>query len=388
MRRRTTICRSENRAALLALVAGLLVGLGPSLAAQDTTKARPDTSHPAQDTTQAPPAPTGLGGPAQLPSTHVVAKGETLWSIAQLYFNDPLLWPEIYRLNTAVIDDPHWIYPGEPLNLSGAVSVAQAPDTTNVDASKQNAGAPQPTGADTVHARPDTTVVAVRPPPDTTLADTVQVTEAPPPPPEPGPTYQTIFERRRSPSEQARDILRAYTEQPYRPLRRGEFYAAGFLSERENLPYGHVVGNTATPAIPRLTEGTTAMKFDELAIAPPRRASYHVGDSLLIVRIDRDIIGWGDVVVPVGVARVTEPQRRQVLAGVIMQFGRIHDGQYALPLEPFKDPGLVRPIRVERGLEGTVIAQRDVHEVTGPQQIIFINRGRADGVTPGDVFQV
>src|SRR2546426_11002571 len=57
--RRTTICRSE-RAALLALVAGLLAGLAPALAAQDTTQARPDTSRPAQDTSQAAPAPAPL----------------------------------------------------------------------------------------------------------------------------------------------------------------------------------------------------------------------------------------------------------------------------------------------------------------------------------------
>src|SRR5256886_10391828 len=79
--RRTTICRSE-RAALLALVAGLLGGLAPAAAAQDTTQARPDTLTPVPDTSQAAPAPAPLG---QLPATHVVATGETLWSIAQLY---------------------------------------------------------------------------------------------------------------------------------------------------------------------------------------------------------------------------------------------------------------------------------------------------------------
>src|SRR3989449_3287042 len=117
--RRTTICRS-SRAVLLALVAGLL-GV-PGLGAQDTTRAA--------DTSQAPAAPAG-----QLPESHVVTRGETLWSISQLYFSDPLLWPEIYRLNTTVVEDPHWIYPGEVLHLAApttvaqttAVSVAQAP---------------------------------------------------------------------------------------------------------------------------------------------------------------------------------------------------------------------------------------------------------------------
>jgi LysM repeat protein len=373
--RRTTICRSE-RAALLALVAGLLAGLAPALAAQDTTQARPDTSPPAPDTSHA-AAPAPLG---QLPATHVVATGETLWSIAQLYYNDALLWPEIYRLNTALIDDPHWIYPGEELSLAPGVSLAQAPETTAV------ARAPEVTG-DTVHAAPTPDTVAIAP--DTTmLLDTAQVVEAPPPPPEPTEGYQTVFDRRRNATQEVRDVLRAYANQPYHPLRRGEFYAAGFLTEQERLPYGRVLGNTSVPAIPRLTDRSSAITFDQIAVQPPRNASYHVGDSLLVVRVDRDITGWGGVVVPLGVARVTELQRRQVLAEVIMQFARIHDGHLALPLEPFKDPGQVRPTPVEQGLEGVVIAERDLHVLTGPQQIVFINRGRAEGVSPGDVFEV
>jgi len=35
-----------------------------------------------------------------------------------------------------------------------------------------------------------------------------------------------------------------------------------------------------------------------------------------------------------------------------------------------------------------VIAERDLHSLTSPQQIMFINRGRAEGVTAGDVFEV
>jgi LysM domain-containing protein len=385
--RRTTICRSE-RGALLALVAGLLAGLAPVLTAQDTTHARPDTSHAVQDTTSPAPAPA----PGQLPASHTVAKGETLWSIAQLYFNDPLLWPEVYRLNTALIDDPHWIYPGEILSLAAGVSVAQAPAETT-------AAVAAPPAADTVHAQPApapadtvTAVAAVAPPPDTTpVLDTSQaVIEAPPPPPSPTESYQTIFDRHRSATEQVQNVLRAYANQPYRPLRRGEFYSAGFLTENEHMPYGQVLGNTAVPAIPRLTDRTSATIFDQIAIAPPHNASYHVGDSLLIVRVDRDIAGWGGVVVPVGVARVTEIQRRQVLADVLpnMQFARIHEGHLSLPLEPFRDPGQVRPTPVGQGLEGHVVAARDLHVITGPQQIIFINRGRADGVTPGDMFEV
>src|SRR6476661_6781547 len=53
--------------------------------------------------------------------THLVRKGDTLWSIAREYTSDPYRWKQVYELNTAIVRDPHWIYPGERLVLPGAV---------------------------------------------------------------------------------------------------------------------------------------------------------------------------------------------------------------------------------------------------------------------------
>lgn len=48
---------------------------------------------------------------------HVVRPGETLWDIARACLADPFLWPEIFRLNTATVEDPALIYPRERLVL-------------------------------------------------------------------------------------------------------------------------------------------------------------------------------------------------------------------------------------------------------------------------------
>jgi len=365
--RRTTICHS-SRAAVLALAA--LPLLWRVLPAQDTTQAAQQ-----QDTTQAAAAFQG-----QVPSSHTVVRGETLWSISQMYFNDPLLWPEIYRLNTAIIEDPHWIYPGEVLNLSEMVTVAQGGDTTVV--------APDTTAAaaDTIAVIPTDTATA---PLDTIPADTTQlIVEAPPP--TLVESNETIFDRRRTNQQVVQDVLRAYVHQPYRPVRAGEFYAAGFLSEAERLPWGQVVGATATPAIHRLSERTSATTFQEIAIRPPRNASYHIGDSLLLARLDPGLAfgNWGDIVYPVGIARVTSIEERQVLSEVVAQFARIHEGHVAMPLEPFRDPGQVRPTPVEKGLTGRLLGGRDPHPIAGAQQFYFIDKGRRDGVTIGDIFEV
>lgn len=374
--RRTTICRSD-RVVVLALAAATMLAWRAPLMAQDTTLIQ-------QDTTQAVAA-----FQAQVPATHTVSRGETLWSIAAMYFADPLLWPEIYRLNTTVIEDPHWIYPGEVLNLASMVTVAQG-DTIVAIPQDTSAAA-----ADTIAATPGDTIAAVIPldtitaPIDTFATDTTQfIVEAPPPNlPE---SNETIFDRRRTNRQQVQDVLRAYTDQPYRPLRPGEFYAAGFLTESERLPWGRVLGGTATPAIHRLSDRTSSTTFEEISIRPPRNASYHVGDSLLLARIDRVVPTgpWGEVVVPVGIARVTSVEEDQVLARVVAQFSRIRDGVLAMPLEPFRDPGRVRPTPVEQGLVGKLLEPRDPHPIAGAQQYFFIDKGRSDGVTPGDVFEI
>ena len=371
--RRTTICRSD-RVILLALAA--LPLMWRVLPAQDTTQTAQQ-----QDTTQAAAAFQG-----QVPASHTVSRGETLWSISQMYFNDPLLWPEIYRLNTAVVEDPHWIYPGEVLNLSEMATIAQGPD--NVGARPDTTAAAADTvRADTVGAviPLDTTTASI----DTIPSDTTQFVVEPPPPTV-AESRETIFDRRRTNQQVVQDVLRAYTHQPYRPLRAGEFYAAGFLSEEERLPWGRVLGATATPAIHRLTDRTSATTFEEIAVRPPRNASYHVGDSLLVARIDRGLeFGrWGDVIVPVGIARVTSIEEEQVLAQVVMQFDRIHEGQLAMALEPFRNPGEVRPTPVEKGMTGRLLAPRDPHAIAGAQQYYFIDKGRRDGVSLGDVFEV
>lgn len=48
---------------------------------------------------------------------HVVRPGETLWSIAAKgdVYDDPYLWPLIYKFNRDQIKNPSQIYPGQTL---------------------------------------------------------------------------------------------------------------------------------------------------------------------------------------------------------------------------------------------------------------------------------
>src|ERR1700754_3468171 len=50
--------------------------------------------------------------------THEIKSGDTLWALAQQYYSDPYLWPQLWEANTW-ITDAHWIYPGDVLLVEG-----------------------------------------------------------------------------------------------------------------------------------------------------------------------------------------------------------------------------------------------------------------------------
>ncbi len=47
---------------------------------------------------------------------HVIVRGDNLWNLAGVHFENPYLWPQIWSENRYILDS-HWIYPGDPLIL-------------------------------------------------------------------------------------------------------------------------------------------------------------------------------------------------------------------------------------------------------------------------------
>jgi hypothetical protein len=55
---------------------------------------------------------------------YVIKKGDTLWDLSGKYLNSPYMWPELWQRNP-YITNPHWIYPGNSLQLYGAPRTAR-----------------------------------------------------------------------------------------------------------------------------------------------------------------------------------------------------------------------------------------------------------------------
>jgi hypothetical protein len=348
-----TISRFKGAGALTA--AALLAAAGP-LEAQDTTLVQVQREQ----------------------RVHMVTVGETLWTLAELYLGDPYLWPEIYRLNTLVVEDPHWIFPGEELRLV-------PPDTVllgQVDPTQQ-----LPVGdslfipaADSVEQADSLALPVVG---DPELQN--QVTEAPPPPPPPPATQgRTVLNQR---GQARRSGLTVVRQPPPRRTGRLRYHSAGYLTEGENFPWAEVLGAVGQATLSTLTATSAATVYERISIEAPENATYHVGDSLVLSQLTRQVAGWGRIVVPTGIARVVQVSGREVEAEIEMQFGRVADGQVALPIEPFRDR-TGDPVPIENGMRGSIIEIRDLHPVATLWEVVFIDRGRDDGIVSGDEFEV
>ena len=312
------------------------------------------------------------GSQDPLPRTHTVRKGDTLWDLAQHYLRDPFLWPGIYRLNTDVVEDPHWIYPGEVLRIAPADNIAAVP---TMDTPLPERGGDSTTlVADSARGAPDSTDALARGPQQPSLAESEDA------------DHGILFPERKPRS--VSEILKAYTHQPYRPLRRSEFYASGFLTENQRLPYGKVIGPVTPQQIKAVNSRANALPFTTISLEAPHGATYAVGDSLLLLQVGREIDPYGNVIVPTGVAKIVEALEGHYVANIVATYGPIRNGQRTLPVESFNPGSVVRAVPVSDGVRGSLIGGTGRQDLKEPQMVVFINKGREDGVSPGDLFEI
>ncbi len=322
-------------------------------------------------------APGRVLAQAVTPPTHTVREGDTLWDLARQYRGDPFLWPDIYRMNTSVVEDPHWIYPGEVLHLAGADSVPSVPTTDTPAPPVADAGS-----ADSVVAADSVvTADAGQGAPQQSLAQLTAVSANQPGQDEPG-----LFGTPRS--HMMEETLKAYSHQPYRALRRSEFYSSGFLTERQDLPFGKVLGPVVPEQISSSSVNATALPLSIIAIEAPRGAAYQIGDTLLLLNLGPELASYGDVVVPTGLARVIDTVQGRYVANLVAMYGPIRNGQRVLPAEKFTPSGEAHAVPVTDGVHATFLGGSGRQDLKAPQMVVFLDKGRRDGVSAGDLFEI
>lgn len=358
---RTTISRSKLMSALLVLCTAAV---------------------PAAVYAQSPTNPTA--------DSHTVRKGDTLWDLARQYYGDPLLWPQIYRLNTTVVEDPHWIYPGEVLNLRGDGSTAAVPAAGSTAAAQPAAVAATDTAAAQPAAAADSAApadaMAANPEP-VDAADTATVaSEEYADQPMGDDTTGALF-----PSANARTVTpyTADVASQYRPLRRTEFFSSGYVTEGQKLPLGRVTGPVTPKDVDIHSNGRSGAYIrTQIGIIPPKGATYQVGDTLMIVSVGRQVPKYGNMVFPTGMAVVRDVSRQENVAEIVAQYNEVYRGMNVLPAEKFPGSGTSRAVPISDGIAGKVLTRVNRTRLNLTQDVLILDKGRSDGVALGDIFEI
>jgi LysM repeat protein len=288
------------------------------------------------------------------PRTHTVVAGDNLWDLSQKYLGNPFLWPEIYRLNRDVVEDPHWIYPGEVLRLPGenaGQTVAEQPPP---------GGQQQPPGATPVNppVNPAEPTVFGKTQVSNTLGaatgavDTTTVNAAPPP-----------------------------------TVRAGEVIAAPYV-DREGGPrgFGRILRSGDIAGVAEASERYRFQAYDRVFIAPPPGHVAPEGERYLAYKLGPVLENQGQVVIPTGIIEVTRAARSNVAAAahVVKAFTELSATDRLIPIDTAGLATTLRPQRVTDGAESEIKWVYGEPVLPSLQNFVVLGLSARDGVKMGD----
>ncbi|MFL5581824.1 MAG: LysM peptidoglycan-binding domain-containing protein [Gemmatimonadaceae bacterium] len=300
-------------------------------------------------------APAAVSGqePAARPAearTHTVRPGDTLWDLARTYLGDPFLWPEIYRVNTEIVEDPHWIYPGEVLTIPGGIAGAEPAVVAEAEEAQRHIqGQHDPRGG---------------PPP------TVFATSA---------ARQNIIMRQGVVGRNARPEIRT-----------GEYVSSPFVDRRGGpRERGKIVAKASIPGTAMRVGRERLQIGDQVYLQIPGSTVPLIGDRYVSFRLDEELETGGQVVVPTGIVRVQSATPGESAIGLVVeQYDDMRIDQSFYAFDTLAIPLDARPTAIERGAEAHVVWIDANPELATVQHRVMLSTRDTRSARPGDQYAV
>lgn len=261
-------------------------------------------------------------------TSHTVKPDDTLWDIAGFYYQNPFLWPYIWRANLTKIEDPHWIYPDQ--------------------------------------------VFVIPPSPEESLGLV---------PPELPPEYVPVVTPSPVPSAEIISVVkpeeRIFTE--------AIIHRAGFIIKEDIAYWGKIVG-TEPANISNITayeriyidRAADLKNGDVLTIYRPGSVITHPKTGKFL----------GNEIIVLGKAEAAEIGEEGSRCKVIDSYDIIKKGDFVIPYEPIFAPENVTLVPTTKELEGYVVEVKTLDQLTQPHVFVYLDQGEEAGIAVGDIFDI
>ncbi len=290
--------------------------------------------------------------PQQEISEYTIRQGDTLWDISNRLFRDPFLWPFIWKANPS-ISNPDLIYPGNKLAIPSLAPIERALQTPPSEELVQKQAPQKP-----VEAAPGEGIAAAAPRPKAPAEEEAAAPAGP---------------RLILPEERPQPIIDKYS-----------MLSAGFVNNAESI--GTIVGADGSK---------TTFGYDDVVYVEVKSPeNVNIGDKFLIYatlgRVKHPVTGesFGRLVRGLGILQITaKDSKADVLtARITLSFSEIAVGNQ---LTPYQEPTLIyRPEKKSKDISGYILEVTDSRTINGQTDVVYLDKGREDGIDPGDRFLV
>ena len=274
---------------------------------------------------------------------HVVKPGDTLWDIAGAYLQDPFRWPEIFRRNTDVVENPHWIYPGEQIRIPASA-----------------------VRADVLAARHQGTATETIAPGDRTVFSQGGLVA--------GPSGGTVFGGVIGGTAITRVSWGEIESAPYVDTVGGPRRTGRIDSRMERVAVSH---------------SQTDLRFqlyDHAYVTLPANRQARLGDRYVSYKLGPEIGSAGQVVIPTGVFVIDSLRTGYVRARLERQFGSVDITQRLISMDLVPRASEEELIPVAAAATNKVVWVHNDPVLPSLQHYVVIDAGAVPPISVGDVF--
>ena len=331
----------------------------PSVPPQEKTVGEPSQQTPAETAPEQqgaviipeqgkqPPEKAEAAPPKEAPKegkgeSYTIKQGDTLWDISNAYLKDPFLWPFIWKANL-YIANPDLIYPGNKLAIPSLAPIERALQAQPEAEQKEKL------------------VEKERPKTETA------------PPAKPEEEQQALVKKKFIlPEEAPVPIIDKYT-----------MLNAGFVNQEDS-----------EDVIAGSKEGKTIYGYDDIVYVTIESKEAVLGDKFLIYqplnKVKHPVTGktFGRLIKVLGILQITEKGAPGTYtARITISFNFAEKGSM---LTPYQEPTLVYNTAQAKpkDISGYILEVVDGRTINAQTDIVYLDKGSADGVDAGDRFVI